>query len=105
MIKKSLLLVLVAVVVAGVVSLGGCKKSEPQGTQGTAAVEKSATVTAKYVNTKCPIMGSIIKPEDVTEDLVRDYKGQKVAFCCGMCPSKWDALPDAEKVEKLVASK
>ena len=35
-----------------------------------------------FANTKCPIMGRPIDPAKVTESLTRDYKGQKVAFCC-----------------------
>ena len=50
-------------------------------------------------------MGSVIKPEKVTADLVKDFKGEKVALCCAACPSKWDALSDEEKATKLAASK
>jgi hypothetical protein len=54
-----------------------------------------------FVNTHCPIMGSPITPEEVTPNLVREYKGQKVAFCCGGCPGEWDKLSDKEKEAKL----
>ena len=57
---------------------------------------------SKFANTRCPIMGSAINPDKVTKDLIRDYKGQKIAFCCGGCPSKWDKLTNAEKNAKLV---
>ncbi len=56
-------------------------------------------------NTKCPIMGTPIDPAKVTESLTRDYKGQKVAFCCAMCPPQWDKLTDAQKDAKLLAAK
>ena len=58
-------------------------------------------ITPKFVNNKCPIMGTTINPADVTEDLIREYKGQKVAFCCQMCPTQWDKLSDSEKEAKL----
>lgn len=61
----------------------------------------SQYITPKFVNNKCPIMGTTIEPENVTEDLIREYKGQKVAFCCKMCPAEWDKLSDAEKEAKL----
>jgi hypothetical protein len=48
-------------------------------------------------------MGSPINPDNVAKNLIRDYKGQKVAFCCGGCPSVWDKLTDVEKESKLVA--
>lgn len=62
-------------------------------------------VKAKFVNNRCPMMGSPIIPSKVTEKLTRVYKGQQVAFCCAGCPSKWDKLTDAEKETKLAKSK
>jgi hypothetical protein len=64
--------------------------------------EKLVALTAPaFVNTHCPIMGSQIMPDDVTPNLIREYKGQKVAFCCGGCPGQWDKLSDKEKEAKL----
>ncbi len=62
-------------------------------------------VKPQFVNNRCPIMGSPINPEKVTKNLVRDYKGQKVAFCCAGCPSTWDKLTDAQKQTKLAKVK
>jgi hypothetical protein len=56
-----------------------------------------------FVNTRCPIMGTPINSAKVKPNLIRDYKGQKVAFCCGGCPAAWDKLSDAEKDAKLRA--
>lgn len=72
-----------------------------------ATVDKAVSqhITPKFVNDKCPIMGTAIDPANVTEDLTREYKGQKVAFCCNMCPSQWDKLSDAEKEAKLAKVK
>ena len=56
-------------------------------------------------NSRCPIMGSPIKPESVTANLTRDYKGQQIGFCCAGCPAAWDKLTDAEKQAKLNAVK
>ncbi|MHC4926191.1 MAG: hypothetical protein ACYTER_02480 [Planctomycetota bacterium] len=58
-------------------------------------------VQPKFVNTKCPIMGSPINPAKVPGNLIREYKGEKVAFCCGGCPAMWDKLSDKEKESKL----
>ncbi len=95
--KQILVLTVLVLVVCGLAIVGGCKKEEPT-TVGVGAVT--------YANTKCPIMlSSVIDPEKVTADLVKDFKGEKVALCCGKCPSKWDALSDEEKATKLAAAK
>ncbi|MHC4715636.1 MAG: hypothetical protein ACYS5V_01585 [Planctomycetota bacterium] len=57
-----------------------------------------------YLNARCPIMGSPIKPAKVTPNLVRKYKGGKVAFCCAGCPAAWDRLTDAERQARLKAA-
>ncbi len=62
-------------------------------------------VKPRFVNNRCPIWGTPIEPDKVTENLIRDYKGQKVAFCCAKCPSKWDKLTDVEKEAKLAKVK
>ena len=62
-------------------------------------------VKPQFANNRCPLMGSPINPEKVTKNLIRDYKGQKVAFCCAGCPSMWDKLTDAQKQAKLAKVK
>lgn len=62
-------------------------------------------VKPKFANVRCPIMGSPINSEKVGENLIRKYKGQKVAFCCAGCPPAWDKLSDAEKDTKLAKAK
>ena len=62
-------------------------------------------VKPQFVNNRCPMMGSPINPEKVASNLIRDYKGQKVAFCCAGCPSMWDKLPNALKQAKLAKVK
>ena len=58
-------------------------------------------IKPKFVNNRCPVMGTPIKPGKVTKNLIREFKGQKVAFCCARCPAKWDKLTDTEKQAKL----
>ena len=62
-------------------------------------------VQPSFVNATCPIMGSKINPAKITDDLIREYKGQKVAFCCAGCPAAWDKLSSTKKEAKLIASK
>ena len=56
---------------------------------------------AGTVNDRCPIMGGKIDPANVPDALTRQFKGQKVGFCCGGCPAAWDKLTDAQKEAKL----
>jgi len=58
-------------------------------------------VKPKFANTVCPIMGAPINPNKVAANLVREYQGQKVAFCCAGCPAAWDQLSEADKTAKL----
>ncbi len=58
--------------------------------------------TAKFLNTKCPIMGSPIDEAKVPARLTREHNGGKVAFCCGACPGAWDKLSDDQKAAKLL---
>jgi len=58
----------------------------------------------KTVNSVCPMMGGKFNPNKVDAKLVREYKGQKVGFCCGGCPQKWDKLSNTQKDRKLAAA-
>ena len=58
-------------------------------------------VKPTFANDRCPIMGSPIMPDKIANDLIRDYKGRKIAFCCAGCPAQWDKLTDAGRDAKL----
>lgn len=62
-------------------------------------------VKPRFANIRCPIMGSPVNPDKVDGNLIRDYKGEKLAFCCGGCPGQWDKLTDAEKDARLAKVK
>ena len=47
-------------------------------------------------------MGGKVDPATVPPNLVREFGGKKIGFCCAGCPPKWDALAD-EKKAKIVA--
>jgi len=57
-----------------------------------------------FANTNCPIMGTPIQAASVPASLVRNFNGQKVAFCCPGCPATWDRLSPADRVAKLTAA-
>jgi hypothetical protein len=106
-------IVAVLVVAGGAWAMGCCKGDSPAcGSNSSAKAPPATTATsagkpapavAKVVNTKCPIMGGAVDPKTVADALTREFKGQKVGFCCGGCPAQWDKLSDAEKEAKLKA--
>jgi hypothetical protein len=85
------------------VQIGGCCGGYEMAPQTGAATGEAATKAAsgKVVNTRCPIMGGVVDPNKAPASLTREFKDQKVGFCCGMCPAQWDKLSDDEKEAKL----
>jgi Cu(I)/Ag(I) efflux system membrane fusion protein len=77
---------------------------KPPATSQPTSQPTTAEGKAKIVNARCPIMGGAIDPARVSDSLTRDYKGQKVAFCCGGCPASWDKLTPEQKDAKLKAA-
>ena len=55
----------------------------------------------RFVNVRCPILGTKLEPEKVPQNLTRTYMGKKVGFCCAGCPEQWDKLSPEEKASKL----
>jgi YHS domain-containing protein len=58
---------------------------------------EDAGVTLEKVQTACPVM----EGNKIDKALFRDYKGQRIYFCCGACPPQFDKDPD-KYVKKLV---
>ncbi len=106
---------LVLVLMIGLVSLNGCKKSEPAASEDHTGHEHAMTevadtetadqkakegealiaklgAEAKEVTeqTICPVM--VGKP--INKNVFTVYKGKKVYFCCPGCDSKFKADPD-----------
>lgn len=76
----------------------------PAGMHCPLCSQTKASGSAKVVNETCPMTGKKLDPANVPSDLIREFQGQKVGFCCGGCPGKWDKLTDAEKEAKLKKS-
>ena len=80
---------------AGLVLLEGCKKSEPEPTAPAipAAVKEAEETASKAAETieqtTCPVMAGAINKEIYTE-----YKGKKVYFCCPGCKEKFEKAPE-----------
>ena len=99
-IAKLLPVALVVVFVAGLI---GCEKpAEPQRGPGDGATAQPAEKVAT-VNDKCPMMGGKVPKAAVSPALVREFKGQKIGFCCSGCLDPWDILSEIEKAAKLAA--
>ncbi|MBI5722395.1 MAG: hypothetical protein HZA50_00395 [Planctomycetes bacterium] len=84
-----------ALILAAIVAIAGAAMLAPPGCRSDARDQAPA------VNARCPILGKKINPDSVPASLTREFKGQKVGFCCGGCPGAWDKLTDAEKEAKL----
>ncbi|MCY2929079.1 MAG: hypothetical protein NTV86_06215 [Planctomycetota bacterium] len=92
---------MVAVLGATGCDMGTCPHMGGHSSDAPAATPDGKPLT--FANARCPIMGNPIDPAKVPASLIRDYKGEKVAFCCGGCPGAWDMLPASQKDAKLAA--
>lgn len=54
-------------------------------------------------NSECPMDEAKIDPSKMTAAATRDYKGEKIGFCCPGCASQWDQISDAQKQSKIDA--
>lgn len=107
-INRGIPLAATALVSVGLLVLaGGCSEMPcHHGMTGHSDAPTAKTADGKpltFANDRCPIMGNAIAPAKVPASLVRDYNGQKIAFCCGGCPGAWDLLPASQKDAKLKA--
>ncbi len=78
------------------ISFTGC--TPQSATDADAGSATTAASAVQFANAKCPIMGG--KP---TAELIAQYDGQTIGFCCEGCPEKWAALSPEEQAEKFAA--
>jgi YHS domain-containing protein len=84
----NLVLLLATLSLLVLVVVGGCKKSEPEGSSDTVPeVTDVAAVVGEQ--TMCPVMGGTID-----KNVFVEYKGKKVYFCCPGCKDKFEAEPE-----------
>ena len=86
--KCKIMILLTALSLVGLVVVGGCKKSEPEGPTGTVPNVETVTAVAGE-QTECPVMGGAID-----KTIFVEYKGKKVYFCCAGCKEKFEAEPE-----------
>jgi hypothetical protein len=82
--------------------IAGCGSKTEVTHESDAVVDEANDVnrvtTVSFANEKCPIMGGKPDPE-----LVVQWEGKTIGFCCDGCPQKWEKLSDEEKAAKLAA--
>jgi len=79
----------VALVVS--LALSACSTKPEAENEAVCKDVKPGTVTT--ANAYCVIMNE----DPVDPELVREYKGQRVGFCCKGCLPKWEAMTDGQK--------
>ncbi|MGD9688703.1 MAG: hypothetical protein AB7K52_02920 [Phycisphaerales bacterium] len=97
----------VGLVMAAATLLGAC--ASEQADHGgevcvpvdSAQAEKAPADTAgmvKVVNRVCPVVqGDAIPGGWAKKELVVEWRGQSVAFCCAGCKPRWAKMTDAQK--------
>ena len=58
--------------------------------------------TGGTITTLARIEGGTVDPNTVPDSLTREFKGQKVGFCCDGCPAKF--MKDPDKYIKAMAA-
>ncbi len=95
--NKHLTLLIASIFMLTIVTLIGCKKSEPSSEATVEKMQEHAAMssepakkTASSVEqTTCPVMGNAIN-----KDIFTEYEGKKVYFCCPPCKEKFEQAPE-----------
>jgi hypothetical protein len=55
------------------------------------------------VNAWCPIVSEnpVSSTKSKSKSLTRNWRGQRVGFCCEACPATWDGLTDEQRSAAL----
>lgn len=89
----------VSFIACSVAILIGCNRSS-ESTAETSPTEDLVELTSvEFANSKCPIIGG--KPKS---DLIAQYNGHTIGFCCEGCPEKWAALSEPEQADKFATA-
>lgn len=83
--------VLAITLIGSAAMLGGCQGGPKGEDEAACANPKPGTIVT--VNQYCAVNNA----DPVDPSLVREWKGQKIGFCCKGCLPQWDKMTDAEK--------
>ncbi|MCX5632693.1 MAG: YHS domain-containing protein [Phycisphaerae bacterium] len=84
------IVLLVAFLIIGTVSVNGCKKqSSPPPAPVASESGAQPAQAAAAEQTICPVMGG-----PVNKDIFVEYQGKKVYFCCEQCKAEFNKEPE-----------
>jgi len=118
--KFRTMLLLIALLVAGLIVVNGCKKSEPpappepaKAPEPVKVVAPAETAAPVAPNQSKPIPEELkallslaqqkecpVKPGPINKEIFTEYKGKKVYFCCEGCKEEFEKNPE-KYVSKL----
>ena len=75
----------------GAANLSGCKADAMAEDEAACLAPKPGTIVT--VNQYCAVVGT----DPVDPEVMTEWKGQKVGFCCRGCVPKWEKMTAAEK--------
>lgn len=81
--------------VVAAVALAGCASSSTTMADDCTPAGEGSAIAAGSVNSICPIGGDGVGAGSPTVT----YKGTVIAFCCGGCVTKWNAMSESEQDE------
>lgn len=87
-----------AALFAAALFLAACQSTSAEGDEPMCKLRKPGTIVS--VNEYC----AIVLDDPVDPNVVVDWKGQKVSFCCQGCVPKWEKLSATEKDAALAAA-
>lgn len=87
--------ILVLGTVLGAGLLGGCKADAMAEDEAACLAPKPGTIVT--VNQYCAVVGT----DPVDPEIMTEWKGQKVGFCCKGCVPKWEKMTAAQKDSAL----
>lgn len=68
--------------------------------EAPAPAVQEAAASNGLVNQYCPIMGG-----EATTEVMVEWNGKKVGFCCPPCIEEWEELSETEKEQALASAK
>lgn len=77
---------------SAMIAMPGCNKESK-----TTQPKTTSTASMGAMNDKCPLTGMPVNKNAPTAT----YRGTCVAFCCGGCATKFDAMTDTKKEETI----
>jgi hypothetical protein len=86
----------VVALTAAMLFLGGC---EDKNKTSSASATKTSTVSMGAMNDRCPLTKEPVNKNAPTAT----YQGKTVAFCCGGCAAKFNAMSDADKAATVAS--